>query len=119
MSEIAGKFYGKYRATVVNNIDPLLLGRIQVMVPAISAHFGGPCYFGSRLLDIAQPVKRDAEPETHFGWGIGPLYLAREVIACRAEILALHCSQTELVIVQLPKRGPVGSGLQTDSQAQK
>ena len=36
MSEIAGKFYGKYRATVVNNIDPLLLGRIQVIVPDVS-----------------------------------------------------------------------------------
>ena len=36
MSEIAGKFYGKYRATVVNNIDPLQLGRIQVIVPDVS-----------------------------------------------------------------------------------
>jgi uncharacterized protein involved in type VI secretion and phage assembly len=25
--------YGKYRATVVNNVDPLQIGRIQVMVP--------------------------------------------------------------------------------------
>jgi uncharacterized protein involved in type VI secretion and phage assembly len=25
--------YGKYRATVVNNIDPLQIGRIQVLVP--------------------------------------------------------------------------------------
>jgi uncharacterized protein involved in type VI secretion and phage assembly len=36
MSEIAGKFYGKHRATVVNNIDPLQLGRIQVIVPDVS-----------------------------------------------------------------------------------
>ena len=36
MSEIAGKFYGKYRATVVNNIDPLQLGRIQAIVPDVS-----------------------------------------------------------------------------------
>ncbi len=30
------KFYGKYRGTVVNNIDPMQIGRIQVMVPDVS-----------------------------------------------------------------------------------
>jgi hypothetical protein len=30
------KFYGKYRATVLNNIDPLQMGRIQVIVPDVS-----------------------------------------------------------------------------------
>ncbi len=35
MSE-SKNFYGKYRGTVVNNIDPLQRGRIQVMVPDIS-----------------------------------------------------------------------------------
>jgi hypothetical protein len=30
------KFYGKYRGTVINNIDPLRMGRIQVIVPDIS-----------------------------------------------------------------------------------
>jgi len=30
------KFYGKYRGTVVNNIDPLQIGRIQVIVPDVS-----------------------------------------------------------------------------------
>lgn len=29
------KFYGKYRGTVVNNLDPMQLGRIQVMVPDV------------------------------------------------------------------------------------
>jgi len=29
-------FYGKYRGTVVNNVDPMMIGRIQVMVPAVS-----------------------------------------------------------------------------------
>jgi len=28
--------YGKYRGTVVNNIDPLQIGRIQVMVPDVA-----------------------------------------------------------------------------------
>ena len=30
------KFYGKYRGTVVNNLDPEQLGRIQAIVPAVS-----------------------------------------------------------------------------------
>jgi len=30
------RFYGKYRGTVVNNVDPLQIGRIQVMVPDVS-----------------------------------------------------------------------------------
>jgi uncharacterized protein involved in type VI secretion and phage assembly len=28
--------YGKYRATVVNNVDPLQIGRIQAMVPDVT-----------------------------------------------------------------------------------
>jgi len=30
------KYYGKYRGTVVNNVDPLMIGRIQAMVPDVS-----------------------------------------------------------------------------------
>lgn len=29
------KYYGKYRGTVINNIDPLLSGRLMVMVPDV------------------------------------------------------------------------------------
>jgi hypothetical protein len=35
MSE-AKKFFGKYRGTVVNNVDPMQIGRIQVIVPDVS-----------------------------------------------------------------------------------
>jgi len=31
-----GRFLGKFRATCVNNIDPMMLGRIQVIVPDVS-----------------------------------------------------------------------------------
>jgi len=31
------KFYGKYRGTVLNNIDPLQIGRIMVQVPDVSS----------------------------------------------------------------------------------
>jgi hypothetical protein len=34
-NEDAGKYYGKYRGTVINNIDPLLLGRLLVEVPDV------------------------------------------------------------------------------------
>jgi uncharacterized protein involved in type VI secretion and phage assembly len=31
------RFYGKYRGTVVNNVDPLQTGRLQAIVPDVSA----------------------------------------------------------------------------------
>jgi uncharacterized protein involved in type VI secretion and phage assembly len=34
-SDVGEKFYGKYRGTVVNNLDPMQLGRIQVLVPDV------------------------------------------------------------------------------------
>jgi uncharacterized protein involved in type VI secretion and phage assembly len=37
MSNMGGKYYGKYRGTVVNNVDPMQIGRIQAMVPDVSA----------------------------------------------------------------------------------
>ncbi len=32
----AGPFYGKYRGMVVNNVDPMQIGRIQVSVPDVA-----------------------------------------------------------------------------------
>jgi uncharacterized protein involved in type VI secretion and phage assembly len=44
----ATKYYGVYRATVLNNVDPMLLGRINVSVPAASSvtptTFCDPCF---------------------------------------------------------------------------
>jgi hypothetical protein len=34
---VANRFYGKYRGTVVSNIDPMQMGRLMVMVPDVSA----------------------------------------------------------------------------------
>ena len=42
----SGKFYGKYRGKVLENIDPLELGRILVDVPALDgleASWALPC----------------------------------------------------------------------------
>ena len=33
---MSNPFYGKYRGTVINNIDPLLIGRIQAIVPDVA-----------------------------------------------------------------------------------
>ena len=30
------KFFGKYRGTVLNNIDPMMMGRIQAIVPDVT-----------------------------------------------------------------------------------
>jgi uncharacterized protein involved in type VI secretion and phage assembly len=34
---VGQKYYGKYRGTVINNIDPMQIGRIQVLVSDVSA----------------------------------------------------------------------------------
>jgi hypothetical protein len=33
----AGKYLGKYKAVVINNVDPLFIGRIQVIVPDVAS----------------------------------------------------------------------------------
>jgi hypothetical protein len=50
-------FYGKYRGTVANNIDPMMLGRVQVIVPAV---------FGSGSLAWALPCVPYAGPGIGF-----------------------------------------------------
>lgn len=45
---LPNKFYGKYRGTVLNNIDPLQLGRLQVQVPDVAGlipvSWAMPCF---------------------------------------------------------------------------
>jgi uncharacterized protein involved in type VI secretion and phage assembly len=36
MTDTSSKFYGKFRGTVVNNLDPMQIGRLQAMVPDVS-----------------------------------------------------------------------------------
>jgi len=50
-------FYGKYRGTVTNNIDPQQLGRLQVQVPAV---------LGSSSLSWAMPCLPYAGPGVGF-----------------------------------------------------
>ncbi len=39
-------YYGKYRGTVVDNVDPMLMGRLQVSVPALGvpSAWAMPCF---------------------------------------------------------------------------
>lgn len=47
------RYYGKYRGTVLNNVDPMQMGRIQAIVPDVTAVLPGswalPCLPGSGL----------------------------------------------------------------------
>lgn len=55
------QFFGKYRGTVANNLDPMQMGRIQVSVPAVfgegSLSWAMPCvpYAGSGVGFFAIP----------------------------------------------------------------
>ena len=47
------RFYGKYRGTVVNNVDPMQIGRIQAIVPDVSGliptSWAMPCLPGAGI----------------------------------------------------------------------
>ena len=47
------RYYGKYRGTVLNTVDPMQMGRIQAIVPDVTAVLPGswalPCLPGSGL----------------------------------------------------------------------
>lgn len=46
--KLPNKFYGKYRGTVLNNIDPMQTGRLQVQVPDVTSllpsSWAMPCF---------------------------------------------------------------------------
>ncbi len=55
-----GRFYGKYRGKVLDNIDPLIMGRLLVEVPSVPANitnFAMPCvpYAGPQVGFYAMP----------------------------------------------------------------
>lgn len=49
----AHRYYGKYRGTVVNNVDPMQIGRIQAIVPDVSgpipSSWAMPCLPGAGI----------------------------------------------------------------------
>ena len=50
MADPLKKYYGKYRGTVINNVDPMQMGRIQAIVPDTSSliptSWAMPCVAG-------------------------------------------------------------------------
>jgi len=56
-----GNFYGKYRGTVINNVDPMQMGRLMVQVPDVSnvlpSTWAMPCapFAGSQSGSVAVP----------------------------------------------------------------
>jgi uncharacterized protein involved in type VI secretion and phage assembly len=47
VTSAAPKYFGKYRGTVANNVDPMKIGRVQVSVPDVSVIPGSwamPCF---------------------------------------------------------------------------
>lgn len=46
--KLPNKFFGKYRGTVLNNIDPMQIGRLQVQVPDVTSllpsSWAMPCF---------------------------------------------------------------------------
>lgn len=56
-----GNFYGKYRGTVINNVDPMQMGRLMVQVPDVSnvlpSTWAMPCapFAGAQSGSVAVP----------------------------------------------------------------
>jgi uncharacterized protein involved in type VI secretion and phage assembly len=51
MNDKPGRYYGKYRGTVLNNIDPKRLGRIQAQVPDVLGPL--PCSWATPCVPVA------------------------------------------------------------------
>ena len=61
---IVGNFFGKYRGTVINNVDPMQIGRLMVQVPDVSnvlpSTWAMPCapFAGIQSGSVAVPPDR-------------------------------------------------------------
>src|SRR5258708_1023718 len=49
-----GQFFGKYRATVINNIDPEMRGRLMLMIPDVSSLI--PSTWAEACVPLAGPT---------------------------------------------------------------
>ena len=120
------KFYGKYRGTVINNIDPMQIGRIQVMVPDVSnlipSSWALPCVpiAGKQMGTFVVPQVgagvwvefEQGDPDypiwTGCRWGSAADVpaLAHAGIPASPNVLIQTTAQNTLVISDLP--GPTG-----------
>ncbi len=117
----SGPFYGKYRGTVANNIDPQQMGRIQVKVPAVlgdgQLSWAMPCapYAGPGVGFFAIPP-RDAKVWVEFEggdpdypiwvggfWGLGEA----PALPAIAEMKVLKTDTATITVSDLPGVGGV------------
>ena len=119
------EFYGKYRGKVESNVDPMMLGRIQVSVPAVlgagSLSWAMPCtpYGGSGVGFFAvPPVGANVWVEFESGdpdypiW-TGCFWETGEVpaVPAQAGIKVLKTDATTITISDLP--GVAGGTIET------
>ena len=115
------QFFGKYRGTVANNIDPQQQGRVQVTVPAVlgegSLSWAMPCapYGGSGVgLFTVPPVGANIWVEFEGGdpdypiwsgcfWGIGEV----PAMPALAEMKVLKTDTATITINDLPGVGGI------------
>jgi uncharacterized protein involved in type VI secretion and phage assembly len=120
------KFYGLYRATVLNNIDPMQIGRIQVIVPDVSniipSSWAMPCVpiAGKQMGTFVMPQVgagvwvqfEQGDPDfpvwTGGFWGVAAEVpaLALAGVPGNPNILLQSTLQNSIVISDLP--GPTG-----------
>lgn len=111
-SSPAEEFYGKYRGKVVNNVDPLMLGRVLVHVPAISElplpNWAMPCvpYAGENVgLFAMPPVGANVWVEFEGGDPNLPIWTGcfwgRDEIPVTPAIPDLKCFRTESAMIQV------------------
>ncbi len=115
------QFFGKYRGTVQNNIDPMMLGRVQVSVPAVlgsgSLSWAMPCspFAGSSVgLFLVPPNGANIWVEFEGGdpdypiwsgcfWGVGEV----PATPALAEMKVLKTDSVTITISDLPGVGGV------------
>ena len=115
------EYFGKYRGTVANNIDPMQQGRIQVSVPSVlgggQLSWAMPCvpYAGSGVgLFLIPPVDANIWVEFEAGdpdhpiwsgcfWGIGEV----PALPAIAEMKVLKTDTCTITLNDLPGAGGV------------
>lgn len=115
------EYYGKYRGTVENNLDPQQMGRLQVSVPAVlgdgSLSWAMPCtpYAGSGVGFFAiPPVGANVWVEFEAGdtdypiwsgcfWGLGEV----PAVPAVAEMKVLKTSTATITLNDLPGAGGI------------
>lgn len=126
LMNLGKKFYGLYRATVLNNIDPMQIGRVQVIVPDVSniipSSWAMPCVpiAGKQMGTFVMPQVgagvwvqfEQGDPDfpvwTGGFWGVAAEVpaLALAGVPGNPNILLQSTLQNSIVISDLP--GPTG-----------